>query len=108
MPITECPSCHFTALPLNAHFCPNCGTTLATDITVSQQIGLYALSFFLPPFGILPAIKYLRQPTQKAKMVGVIALVLTVLSIVISLVSVLSVMNAYSSTINQLDSLQGI
>lgn len=108
MPITECPSCHFASLPLNAHFCPQCGVTLATDITLSQQIGLYALSFFLPPFGIVPAIKYLKQPTQKAKTVGVIALILTVLSIVISLASVLSVMNVYSSTISQLDTLQGI
>lgn len=105
MPNVTCPACKFPALPADAHFCPNCGVKLNAEISMSQQIGLYALSFFLPPFGIIPAIKYLRQPTQKAKTIGIVAIILTVLSIVITVLSISTVMNMYSQTISQLDNL---
>lgn len=53
--------------------------------TIQKQIGIYLLSIFLPPFGLWPGIKYLRQTNQKAQIIGTVAIILTVLSIGISL-----------------------
>ena len=69
-------------------FCPACGKKLKrSDLStgIQKQIGVYLLSFFLPPFGLFPAIKYLRQADSKSKKIGVIALVLTVISILITI-----------------------
>lgn len=69
-------------------FCPVCGTNLkkkplATSPT--KQVLIYLLSFFLPPLGVWPAIKYLRQPDEKSKRIGLAAILLTVISIVITI-----------------------
>lgn len=82
-----CPSCHSPIID-TYYFCPNCGKNikpvpLATSIT--KQIGVYAVSIFLPPLGLWPAVKYLKQEDKTAKKIGVIAIVLTVISIVVSI-----------------------
>ncbi|OGM88272.1 hypothetical protein A2573_02550 [Candidatus Woesebacteria bacterium RIFOXYD1_FULL_43_18] len=45
-----------------------------------SQIGVYALSIFLPPLGLWPGIKYLRQKGKIAKIIGLIAIVLTIIA----------------------------
>jgi len=84
---TTCPHCNNPILPIDI-FCPACGKKLKrSDLStgIQKQIGVYLLSFFLPPFGLFPAIKYLRQADSKSKKIGVIALVLTVISILITI-----------------------
>jgi hypothetical protein len=85
-PETICPKCQNPVLPTD-FFCPNCGNKLKENITstgIAKQIGIYLLSFFLPPFGIWPAIKYLRQKDSKSKTIGAVAIVLTILSLTLS------------------------
>lgn len=65
-----------------------------------KQIGIYALSLLLPPLGLWPGIKYLRQNDSKAKMVGWIAIILTVLSTVVSLILYVQLMKTISQTLN--------
>lgn len=68
-------------------FCPNCGAVLKQKpplTSVGKQIGLYLISFLLPPFGLWPAFKYLKQPDSTSKRIGWIAITLTVLSIILS------------------------
>jgi len=48
------------------------------------QTGLYLLSVFLPPFGLWPGIKYLRNTDAHVRRVGLIVVVLTILSFVVS------------------------
>ncbi len=82
-----CTVCHLPVFT-NYFFCPNCGKQIhepPLSTTIGKQIGIYALSVLLPPFGLYPAFKYLRQENQKAKIIGVVAIVLTILSIVISI-----------------------
>lgn len=81
-----CPNCKKIILPTDV-FCAACGKKLkeeATTISPSRQLTVYAVSFFLPPFGLMPAIRYLKQKDEKAKRVGLIAVGLTVISILLS------------------------
>ncbi|MFA6982189.1 MAG: hypothetical protein WC243_04175 [Patescibacteria group bacterium] len=61
---------------------------------------VYLLSFLLPPFGLVPAIKYLRQPDRKAKNIGLAAIILTVVSLVMSFYISMKFINVFSGGIN--------
>ncbi len=83
-PQTNCPVCHI-ALPADAYFCPNCGTSLkekgpSTDILV--QIKIYLISFFIPPAGFWYGWKYMKQGDDLSKRIAWIAMILTVVSLV--------------------------
>src|SRR3989344_4729903 len=96
--IAKCPVCHVSVLPTH-YYCYNCGNNLRPappKIDAFAQIVLYAKSLLLPPFGALWAIKYLKQPDTKSKMVGVIAIVMTVVSFVIAII----LFNNFMTTLN--------
>lgn len=96
-----CPQCHEPTRP-EWYFCPNCGKELnAKPVTISvlSQVGIYALSIFLPPLGLYPAIKYLGKDGKQAKTVGWIALGLTLLSSVITIWLTFQFLQVYLSTI---------
>jgi hypothetical protein len=85
-PRFTCPRCRIP-VSQNYFFCPNCGKQLKSkplSIGFGSQIGVYLVSFFLPPFGVLPGIRYLRQSDDKSKMVGLVAIGLSVVSIGLS------------------------
>ncbi|MCL5733286.1 MAG: zinc ribbon domain-containing protein [Patescibacteria group bacterium] len=82
----KCPYCG-APIDANFYFCPNCGKQLRikpAQTSVMSQIGVYLLSFFLPPLGLWPAYKYLKQSDGKSKMIGWIAVALTVISLVLA------------------------
>lgn len=84
---TICKYCKFSVSD-NFYFCPNCGKKLKEpplSTSITKQLGIYTLSIFLPPLGILPGIKYLFQKNNKAKAVGLIAIVLTIISTIITI-----------------------
>lgn len=86
-PQLNCSDCKQNILQ-QYNFCPNCGKKLKNvvlPISISKQILIYLLSFFLPPLGLWPGIKYLRQQEDKSRRVGFIALILTLLSTAISI-----------------------
>lgn len=68
--------------------------------TIAKQIGIYLLSALLPPFGLVPGIKYLRQKDDKSKMIGIAALVLTVLSSAVNIWLFFQLFNQLNSTVN--------
>lgn len=80
----QCPKCK-TGVSETAYFCYNCGQFLKSrpeDISIQKQIIIYLVSFFLAPFGLGYAFKYLKQPDKKSKTIGMISLILTVLAII--------------------------
>ena len=85
------------------YFCPSCGKKLKEkplSTGILKQVLIYSLSFFLPPLGIWPAVKYLKQPDQKSKNVGLITLILTIISIGITIYISISLLNSYSKDLS--------
>lgn len=82
---TICSSCHASVSPTE-NFCPQCGTKLKElplSTSVGRQAFIYLISFFLAPFGLGYAFKYLKQPNPEARRVGIVVIILTILSIVL-------------------------
>lgn len=95
------------------YFCPNCGKKLKeppVSTTVLRQIYIYSLSILLPPLGLWPAVKYLRQKDKKAKIIGIIAILLTIISTVITLFFTINILTTQINTINnsQIPELQNL
>lgn len=84
----RCLKCHVTVRSTD-YFCYNCGNNLKPvppSVSLVDQMTLYLKSILIPPFGILWAIKYLKQDSGKSKIVGVVAIILTLTSLVICLI----------------------
>ena len=80
----QCPKCNIE-ISETAYFCSNCGQSLKSrpeDTAIPKQILVYLVSFFLAPFGLVYAFKYLREPDRKSKTIGGVSLILTVLAII--------------------------
>jgi TRAP-type C4-dicarboxylate transport system permease small subunit len=72
----------------SANFCSNCGKALRKlppATSVSRQILVYLVSFFLAPLGLWYAWKYLKQDNRKSKIIGVVAIALTLAAIALAL-----------------------
>lgn len=105
-----CPNCH-APLVSTGSFCPNCGKSLSlktTPITLSKQITVYLISFFLPPFGLWPGIKYLKQDDLKAKRTGLIAILLTVISLVLTVSLSIGFINKFEELLNNQSGFQDL
>jgi hypothetical protein len=105
-----CLSCK-TVTRADSYFCPNCGKKLRSkplSTAFVSQLGVYFLSFFIPPFGLIPAFTYLRQEGRTAKTVGSIAIVLTVLSLLLIVVEIMYIINLLGPSFGTLSSLYGI
>lgn len=103
----SCPSCNH-AIETTYNFCPNCGKQLH-DMPLSQsvgkQLGIYLLSFFLPPFGLIPAYKYFHSKDSKANIIGIVAIFLTAISLATSTYFVLGVLEKLSPLINSVSTI---
>jgi len=85
------------------YFCPNCGKKLKeppVSTTVLRQIYIYSLSILLPPLGLWPAVKYLRQKDRKAKIIGIVAIILTIISSIITTYLTINILNSEITAIN--------
>jgi len=84
----QCPKCKAKVSEV-ANFCFNCGYCLKSrqeDTSVLKQILIYFVSFFLAPFGLVYAFKYLKQSDKKPRIIGIISLILTVFAIIVVVV----------------------
>jgi|SRR3989338_3532414 len=102
----QCPKCKAESSEA-AYFCYNCGQSLKPrpeSISVSKQILVYFVSFFLAPFGLGYAFKYLKRPDRKSKTIGTISLILTVLAIITVIFTAKTFIEQTYSTINLINS----
>lgn len=80
-----CPFCKAT-IYADYFYCPQCGKQVrkkALSVGIWQQISIYLVSILFPPFGLIPALRYLTSFGTKAKIIGGIALILSILSIML-------------------------
>lgn len=87
-----CHSCQNIISP-TYFFCPYCGKKLKSpplSTSFVKQVGVYLFSIFIPPFGIFPGIRYLKQQDDKSKMIGVITLLLTSVSLFVNIYLILN------------------
>lgn len=98
-----CPRCKSALAPI-VNFCPTCGFLIKEPpvvMSIKKQIGLYLVSFLLPPLGLWPGIKYLKNSDEKVRHVGLIAIFLTILSIIISTWAYIGFIKTVNKTLNQ-------
>lgn len=108
------PTCLYcgNSIALADYFCPHCGKKLreqplSTHFT--RQVYIYLLSLLLPPLGLWPAIKYLRQQDEKAKKIGLVALVLTIISLLVAIWLTMGFINSINQKFsNQLNGYEDI
>lgn len=92
-----CPKCA-TTTPIDSFFCPGCGYKYKDpppSTGVGRQIWLYFISFFLPPLGIFPGIKYMRAQESKARLIGAVCIILTIVSFAITVFASIGFINTY-------------
>ena len=85
------------------YFCPNCGKKLKDkplSTGIVKQISVYLFSVFLPPFGLWPGIKYLRQEGDKSKIIGIIVILLTIISTGVSIWLTIGFINVFNQQLN--------
>lgn len=101
---TICNTCHQPILP-TYYFCPNCGAGLKekpTPVSIALQIGIYAVSIFLPPLGFYPGYKYVIKKYGPARRVGIIAIVLTLLSTILTIWAIFALLQVYLNSFSGL------
>jgi len=106
----SCATCHYP-LSESFYFCPNCGKKIKEHFSSSiwKQVGIYSLSFFLPPLGLYPGIKYAMQKEQKIRNIGLVAIALTIISIGISIWVSIALFGSVNKTLNsQLNQYQNL
>lgn len=95
-----CFKCGTTITSLDK-FCSNCGSSLELpSTTIGRQIFIYAISFFLPPFGLKWIFKYFKSPQQKAHVIAWVIIFLTIISIIISIWTGMIYINDLKQQIN--------
>jgi hypothetical protein len=68
--------------------------------TIGKQIVIYLISFFLPPFGLIYAFKYLKADDEKAKRIGQITVILTIISLLLNFWLLKTVFDSVPQLIN--------
>ncbi len=94
-----------TALPAEANFCSHCGVQIkepGLSVSAATQFRIYCVSFFVPPFGLWYAYKYLKHGGATEEKIGYVAIVLTLVGIGLVIWSV----NSLIQSVNQ--SLEGL
>ena len=98
-----CPKCH-VAVKTTDYFCYNCGTNVhpkPLSTSVTTQLLIYIGSITLPPLGLFWGFKYLRQPDQGSKIVGIVAIILTIIILVLTVIFTVNLVNTINTQVNQ-------
>ena len=97
-----CPKCGTIAIP-GSKFCSTCGTLLPigpVTLSVSRQIWIYFVSFFLPPLGLVWVFKYFRSTSPQLQRIALIATILTVVSIILTIWATAGIFQTVQSQLN--------
>ena len=73
--------------------------------SISRQIIVYLISFFLAPLGLWYAWKYLKQDDQTSKIIGTVAIALTIVAVALTIWTTAGLFSSVSQYLNSLRSL---
>lgn len=80
-----------------------------TPVSTWNMIGVLIGSVLFPPMGIVWGVRYLRNVSQKTKIIGVVAIALTIVSLVWTTVYVIGVLNEVNGRVNErIENLQAL
>lgn len=108
IPSVSCPSCKLPVLS-EFYYCPNCGKQQRAkpiEVSAGKQVGVYLLGFFMPPLAIPFALRYIKQPNKKTRIIGMAVLSLVIVSIGLSLYGYVLFLQQFYSLYTQLNSTQ--
>jgi len=100
-PLLPCSSCSFPVIDAY-FFCPNCGKKLKRrppSTSAVKQISFYLFCVFFPPFGLIPAVRYVIQTDSKSKVVGYIGIGLTLASLTVSIILTVQIFSQIQNTL---------
>ncbi len=105
------PTCKYCKAQVaeNFYFCPNCGKKLKEPpfkFSWGKTIVIILESIFLPPFGIIPGIRYLMKYDNRALIIGFTAIILTFLSTGITLIYTINFINKSVNSYNYMNQTQ--
>lgn len=104
---SECKQCKLAILD-SYYFCPNCGKKLKEPpfkFSWGKTIAIIIGAILVPPFGLIPGIKYLFKDDVKAQIIGVITIVLT---FIITGVLIIYSINLFKQVTQQINQTQGL
>ena len=105
MALIKCPECGHE-MSDQALVCPYCGRPNQNrhpSTSISEQIKVYAVSLFLPPFGLWYSWQYLKQKDKKSKKIGITALILTIISTVIATLMLKELADSVNRSLNSIN-----
>jgi len=99
--LLTCPKCQ-NSNNVTDFFCRICGYKLKEkplSTSLLKQLSVYLISLLIPPLGLIPAVKYLRQDESKSKQIGMIAIIITIVSVIISIGLLSNLMNTFNKVL---------
>ncbi len=91
------------------YFCPNCGKKIKEPpfkFSLGKSITIIVAAFLLPPFGIIPGVKYFLKDDKRAQFVGLITIGVTIIATGLMIIITSRVINYYKEAYNQIIGIQ--
>jgi len=73
--------------------------------SISRQIVIYLISFFLAPLGLCFAWKYCKQDDRKSKNIGIAAIALTIVSLAMAIWTAAGLLDSVSQLLKSFNGL---
>ena len=104
-------TCKFCKSPTQEsfYFCPNCGKKIKEPpfkFSLAKAITVIVAAFLIPPFGIIPGVKYFLKDDRRAQFVGLITIAVTILATGLMIIVTSRVLNYYKDAYNQVIQIQ--
>ena len=107
--VNTCKFCK-SAIQESFYFCPNCGKKIKEPpfkFSLGKSITIIVAAFLIPPFGIIPGIKYFLKDDRRAQFVGLVTIAVTIIATGLFIVVTARVINYYKDVSSQILQIQG-
>ena len=95
----------------NFYFCPNCGKKIKEPpfkFSWGKTIAILLESVLIPPFGLIPGIRYFLKDDHKAQVIGMVAIGLTIISMIVGIMFTINLFKGTMKTYNDINQMQNL